>query len=90
MRTLKPEDECIDTESIFFKNIFDLYGSCSNSADNNDMYLMNFVKKYEKRKDKLIKQTKRTVVVAFPYRSSDPSSQYHNSCCKRMFIKQNP
>ena len=50
VRTLKPEDERRDTESISIENIFDLQGSRSNSAEKNAMSLMNFVKKYEERK----------------------------------------
>ena len=45
--TLKPEDESRDTESILYEDIFDLYGSRSDSAENNAMSLTNFVNKYE-------------------------------------------
>ena len=47
VRMSKPEDECRDTEIIFYKNIFDLYGSRLNSAENNAMSLMIFLKKHE-------------------------------------------
>ena len=44
VRTFKPKDERRDKESIFYGESFDLYGSCSNSAENNTLYLMDFVK----------------------------------------------
>ena len=47
VRILKPQDERRDTESISYENIFDIYGSRSNSAENNAMSLTNFVNKYE-------------------------------------------
>ena len=46
VRMLNPQDERRDTEIIFYDFIY-LYGSRSNSAENNVMYLMNFVKTYE-------------------------------------------
>ena len=52
------------------------------------MSLMNFVKKYEEPKGEIIEKTKRTVIVAFPYRISDPSSQYYHSYCNQILIKQ--
>ena len=73
VRTLKPQYECRDTENILYENIFDLYQSRLDRTENNAMSLMNFAKKYEERKGKIIEQTKRTVVVAFPSWSSDPS-----------------
>ena len=73
VRKLKPEYQRRDTESIIYENIFDLYVSRSNSAENNAMSLLNFVKKYEERKGTLIERKNRTVVVAFPSGSSDPS-----------------
>ena len=51
------------------------------------MSLMNIVKKYEKRKGKLIEQKKRIVVFAFPSHSIDISSQYYRLYCKHTLIK---
>ena len=87
---LKSEEEHRDTESIFYEYIFALYTSHSNSADNKAISLMNFVKKYEERNGKIIERTKKTFVIAFPSRISDPSSQYYHYYCKNMLIKHKP
>ena len=64
---MKPDDDRIDIERIFYKNIFDLYVSRLNSAENNAMSLMNLAKKYEVQREKLIERTKRTFIAAFTY-----------------------
>ena len=89
-RMMKPDDDRIDIERIFYKNIFDLYVSRLNSAENNAMSLMNLVKKYEVQREKLIERTKRTFIAAFTYWSSDPSSRYYHSHFKHTLIKHNP
>ena len=73
LRTFNPEDDCIDTESILYEKNGS-YRSHTKNAENNAVSLMNFVKKYEERKGKIIEQTKIAVIVAFPYLISDPRS----------------
>ena len=88
--TFKPQDELRDTESIFYENIFDLWGSRLNSAENNAISLMHLVKNDEKRKGKILERTKRTVVVEFTSWSSDTNSRYYHLYCKYTLIKQKP
>ena len=49
---------------MFYEKNSDLYGSLSNSAVNNAIYLMSFVNNYEEQKGKVIEQTKINFVVA--------------------------
>ena len=88
--TLNLEYERRDTEIIFYENIFDLFRSRSNSAENNAMSLMNLVKNYEEQEKKIIEQTNRTFLVTFLYRSNDPSYWYYYLYCKHMLIKHKP
>jgi len=70
----------------FYCNIFDLYAERSNEEDQNLSFL-KFCRKYNVENGKLIIRSKRTVVLAFPSRSSNPTSKFYYQYCKYFLVK---
>ena len=87
-RILWPWNENVHQDAIF-SNLFDHHGSCLPNL--NEMTFLRFCKKYMTIKQgNLIPRTKRTVVLAFTFWSSDSDSIYYHIYCKFFIIKHKP
>jgi hypothetical protein len=75
-------------EQSCYPHIFDLYAK--REEPEWQLSFVNYARKYECRKGNLSTWTKRTVVMTYPARTSEPSSVNYNRYCKYFLVKHKP
>ena len=72
-----------------FDNLFDFYARRT-TEEEMPLSFVNYARKYECKKGNLTHRTKRTVVLTYPTRSSEPASVWYYQYCKYFLVKHKP